>query len=62
MGKEYCLMNFTRLEGQLKVTKENGDDLDGNEDLSVCSLLPASLWRQVECSINNCETNDQSSG
>ena len=45
MGKEYCLMNFTRLEGQLKVTKENGDDLEGNEDLSVCSLLPASLWR-----------------
>ena len=30
MGKEYCLMNFTRLEGQLKVTKENGDDLEGN--------------------------------
>ena len=27
MGKEYCLMNFTSLEEQLKITKENGDDL-----------------------------------
>ena len=61
MGKEYCLMNFTRLEGQLKVTKEKGDALEGSEDVPVCSLLPASLWRQVECSINDCETNDQSS-
>ena len=55
-------MPFTRIEGQLKITKENGDDLDGTEDLSVVSLLPASLFRQVECSVNNTEVMDQATG
>ena len=59
---DYTLLPFTRLEGSLKITKQDGTNLPAGADLSVVNYLPCSLWKQVECSINNTEVVDQSSG
>ena len=60
--KDYTLLPFTRLEGQVRVVKSNGDVLTGSEDLSVTNLFTTSLFRQIECSVNNTEVIDQSVG
>ena len=44
------------------MTKQDGTNLPAGADLSVVNYLPCSLWKQVECSINNTEVVDQSSG
>ena len=48
---DYTLLPFTRLEGSLKITKQDGTNLPAGADLSVVNYLPCSLWKQVECSI-----------
>ena len=51
---EYTMMNYTRLEGECKITDKDGNDLT-SQDVSICNLFPNSIFKSVELSANGVE-------
>ena len=48
------MMNYTRLEGECKITDKDGNDLT-SQDVSICHLFPNSIFKSVELSANGVE-------
>ena len=58
---EYTYLPLTRLEGEIRVTKEDGAALANTDDVSVANFFPSTLFRQVECELNGHQIADLSS-
>ncbi len=57
---DFTLMPFTRLEGELEIVKAAGGRVTDTELNAYVSLLPQSIFRQVECSVNGTQVCDLS--
>lgn len=57
---EYTYLPLTRLEGELEVVKADGTAVTDTEVNSIVNCFPNSLFRQVECEINNTQICDLS--
>jgi hypothetical protein len=51
-SSDFTYLPMCRLEGLIEVVKTDGTALAATENISVVNLLPQSLFRQVECTIN----------
>lgn len=59
-GVDYTILPLTRIEGELEVVKADGSALAGTDAVSVVNLFPISIFKQVECEINNVQICDLS--
>jgi hypothetical protein len=57
---EFTLMPFTRLEGELEIIKTAGGRITNTELNAYVNLLPQSIFRQVECTVNGTQVCDLS--
>jgi hypothetical protein len=57
---DYTFLPLTRLEGEIEITKLAGTALAATDEVTCVNLLPQSLFKQVECSINDVQINDLS--
>ena len=57
---EFTLMPFTRLEGEIEITKTGGGHVTDTELNAYVSLLPQSIFRQVECVVSGTQVSDLS--
>lgn len=56
--ESYIFMPYTRLEGEVKITKADGTNLLDTDKASVVNLFTQSLFKQVECEINGTQVCD----
>lgn len=59
-SSDFTALNQTRLEGEITITKPNGDDFAAADKISIVNLFPQSIWKQIECSIGDVQINDLS--
>jgi len=59
-GNDYCYLPLTRLEGCLEVVKTDGTVVGDTELNAFANLFPSTIFRQVECEINNTQICDLS--
>lgn len=59
-GNDYTYLPYTRLEGCIEITKTDNTPLTATELNAYVNLLPQSLFKQIECSINNVQIADLS--
>ena len=59
-GVDYTILPLTRIEGELEVVKADGTALAATDATSVVNLFPISIFKQVECEINNVQICDLS--
>ena len=57
---EFTLMPFTRLEGEIEITKTGGGHVTDTELNAIVRLLPQSIFRQVECVVSGTQVSDLS--
>lgn len=59
-GNDYTYLPLTRLEGEIIVTKKDGNPISDTEKTSFVNLFPSTLFRQVECEVNGTQICDLS--
>ena len=59
-GLDYTDLPYTRLEGCIEVLKPDGTAVTDTELNALVNLYPHSLFKQIECSINNVQIADLS--
>lgn len=60
-GSDYTYLPLTRLEGEIEVVKTaDGTAITDAELIAPVNLFPNSLFRQIECEINNQQISDLS--
>ena len=59
-GIDYTILPLTRIEGELEVVKADGTVLSDTDAVSIVNLFPISIFKQVECEINNVQICDLS--
>lgn len=57
---DFTALNQTRLEGEVEITKPDGNAIGDGDKISICNLFPQSLFKQIECSIKGFQINDLS--
>jgi hypothetical protein len=57
---EFTLMPFTRMEGEIEITKPAGGRIVDADLNAYVNLLPQSIFRQVECVVNGTQVCDLS--
>ena len=58
-GQDFTDLPFTRLEGCVEITKTDGKTTLTDTELNAyVNLLPHSLFKQVECYVNNVQVGD----
>ena len=58
---DFTALDKTRLEGEIEICKiSDGSEFANTDKVSICNLLPHSLFKQIECSINEFQVNDLS--
>ena len=58
---DYTYLPLTRLEGELKITKNDNTAIAQADDVGPVNLLSGALWRQVECELNGVQVGDLTS-
>ena len=58
-SNDYLLLPLTRLYVKVRLTKENGQALPAETEVSVVNLFPHSLFRQVDVEISGVNTSSQ---
>lgn len=56
----YTYLPYTRLEGQITLTKADNTALAVADNVNIVNLFPQSLFKQVECEINGTQVCDLS--
>lgn len=59
-GQEFTDLPYTRLEGCIEITKLDGSKVADADLNAYVNLLPHSLFKQIECSINGVQIADLS--
>jgi len=59
-GQDFIDLPYTRLNGCIEITQKDGSAITDTEVVSFCNLLPQSIFRQLEVSINNQQISDLS--
>lgn len=58
--ESFTNLPYTRLEGCIEVTKDDGSALVATDNVSVVNLFTQSIFKQVECEINGVQVCDLS--
>ena len=59
-GQDFTDLPYTRLEGCIEIVKPDGTAITDTEVNAYVNLLPQSLFKQIECSINGVQIADLS--
>ncbi len=59
-GQDFTDLPYTRLEGSIEIVKPDGTAITDTEVNAYVNLLPQSLFKQIECSINGVQIADLS--
>ena len=51
-NKECLYMPHIRLESEIEIEREDGEEFEEEDDFSVCNMFPNSIFKQVECQVN----------
>ena len=60
-GHDYTYLPLTRLEGEIEITKSNGNAITNADLVAPVNLISSALFRQVECDINGFQVADLTS-
>ena len=57
---DFTALNLTRLEGEIEINKADGTAIADTDKISIVNLFPQSLYKQIECFVNDVQINDLS--